>query len=207
MTGSITSEPRVPAAGGGPMTPTGPVTPATPRAPSSPGVRRTVILLGGVILAVVLAGMVVVLAAGRPAATYPAGSPEAAFQGFFTAWQARDLDAAYLSFSDRIRGQVTPDEFRRMDADFSWARDSDRRVVLVGSVVTGDRATLDLRIDEFSSGGLLGGGGTWSWERSIPLIRENGAWHVDEYLAGLDPLPAMEVPVEEIPVEPAPTAE
>lgn len=195
MTRSMAPDPGAPGAVAGAVT------------PSSTGIRRTVTVLGGVILGVALAGLLIVLLTGRPAATYPADSPEAALQGYLTAWEARDLDTAYAAFSDRIRGSATLDEYRRMDAEYGWARNSDRRVVLAGSRVNGDRATLDLRIDEFSSGGLLGGGDAWSSERSVLLVRDGGHWHVDELLIGLEPMAVEKLPPAEMPVDEAPAEE
>lgn len=171
-----------------PVGPAGPATPATPNAPSTRGIRRTVILLGGAILAVAGVAVLVVALSARQPVVYPAGSPEAAFQGFLSAWEANDLDTAYSSFSDGVRSRATLEEYRRMDRDYRWAREQDRRVVLTGTRLNGDRATLDLRIDWFSSGGWFGGGSTWSENRSVALVREDGAWHVDEYLAGIEPM-------------------
>jgi hypothetical protein len=182
MTGSISSGPAAPVA------PDAPMIPATPNDQATRGIRRTVILLGGAILAVAGVAVLVVALSARQPVAYPAGSPEAALQGYLSAWEADDLDTAYASFSDRVRAQATLDEYRSMDRDYRWAREQDRRVVLTGTRLSGDRATLDLRIDWFSSGGLLGGRSNWSENRTVVLVREDDAWHVDEYLAGIEPM-------------------
>jgi hypothetical protein len=170
----------------------GQLVPAAPRVPATRGIRRTVLVLGAVILVVAAAAVLVVALTTRPAPTYPAGSPEAAFQGYYTAWEARDLETAYGLLSERIRASVPADQYRRDDRDYAWSRDESRRVVLIASRVVGDRATLDLRIDQSSSGGPFGATDTWSWDTSVALVREDGAWHVDDYLAGLEPMPAFE---------------
>ena len=45
-------------------------------------------------------------------------------------------------------------EYRNRDSERSWQRDQDRRLVLLGADVTGERALLNLRVDEFIGGGL-----------------------------------------------------
>ena len=47
---------------------------------------------------------------------------------------------------------------------------------------------LDLRIDRWSPGNGLGGGSTWSSTMSVTMVREDGQWRLDDYLAGLEPL-------------------
>jgi hypothetical protein len=150
------------------------------------------LVLGAVILAVAAVAILAVALTVRPAPSYPADSPEAAFQAYYTAWEARDLDTAYGLLSERVRAQVTADRYWQDDRDYGWSRDQGRRVVLVGSHVTGDRAALHLRVDEASQGGPFGATDTWSWDTNVVLVREDGAWHVDNYLAGLEPMPAYE---------------
>jgi hypothetical protein len=41
-----------------------------------------------------------------------------------------------------------------------------------------------LRVDQFSGGGL--GGDRYSYERTIRLIQENGAWLIDEPIVGIE---------------------
>jgi hypothetical protein len=146
-----------------------------------------VLLLGGVIAAVAFAAVLVVIATTRPPAAYPAGSPEAAFQAYLRAWEADDTETVHAAFSDRIRAEFPLARYHAMLADYGWARADDRRVVLVASRVDGDDATLDLRVDQFAEGGGMGGD-VVSWEASVRLVHEDGTWHVDELLAGLEPM-------------------
>jgi hypothetical protein len=128
--------------------------------------------------------LVLVLAVPKGPTTYDPGSPEAAFQTFFRAFEAGDLDGAYALFSSSVKQQLTPAEFRRSDSEHGWQRDEDRRVVLLRTDITGDRASLHLRIDQFSGGGL--GAARYSQERTIRLVRENGAWLIDEPIVGVE---------------------
>jgi hypothetical protein len=149
-------------------------------------VPRSVLLVVGAVAGLIVVALLVAVAAPAQPTTYTRGTPEAAFQDFYSSWEARDLDAAYAALSDDVRSQLTLAEYRHMDTDMTWAREQGRRVVLLDSRVTGDRAVLDLRIDQFSEGGL--GGDRSSWQRSVNLVREQGVWRIDEGLLGVETL-------------------
>ncbi len=145
---------------------------------------RSVLLATVAIAALVVVAVLVALALDDEPTTYAVGSPEAAFQAYYEAWETGDTDAAYSLLSSNVTSDVTAAEYRRMDSEQSWQHEDDRRIVLLGSTVTGGRAVLDLRIDRFSEGGLSGDRS--SDERSVRLVRENGAWLVDEPLVGIE---------------------
>lgn len=155
---------------------------AAPPARSRP--PRSVLLAGLAIVTLVAIAVIVAVALPDEPATYPAGSPEAAFQTFYQAWEAGDTDTAYAAMSSDVKRDITSDEYRQMDSEQSWQRDEDRRVVLLKSEVTGDRAVLDLRVDQFYQGGL--GGDRYSYDRSVRLVREDGVWLIDEPLVGIE---------------------
>jgi hypothetical protein len=158
--------------------------PASAPAPIRSGPPRSVLAAAAGIVALVVVAVVVAVALPDQPTSYPAGSPEAAFQGYYEAWEAGDIDAAYAHLSSDVARELTQDEYRRMDAEQSWQRQEDRRVVLLHSEITGDRAVLDLRVDQFYEGGL--GGDRYSYERSVRLVREDGVWLVDEPLVGIE---------------------
>ena len=151
--------------------------------PSRAGFPRSILLVGGAIVALVVLALVVAVAVPRQPTTYAAGTPEAAFQAFYKAWEDGDIDAAYGHLSSSVAADLTLAEYRRLDAEQSWQRGQDRRLVLLAADVTGDRATLRIRVDE-ASGGL--GGDRYSSERSVRLVRENDAWRIDEPLVGIE---------------------
>jgi hypothetical protein len=136
------------------------------------------------IIALIGLALVVVLATPKGPTLYDPGSPEAAFQAFYQAYEANDVEGAYALLSSSVTEGLTLVEYRRLDTDQAWQRDQDRRVVLLGSDSTGDRTTLQLRIDQFSEGGL--GGNRYSYERTIRLVREGGAWLIDEPIVGIE---------------------
>jgi len=150
----------------------------------SAGFPRSILLVGGAIVALVVIALAVALTRPNQPAVYMAGTPEATFQDFYKAWEDGDIEAAFSHLSSGVTTNLTLAEYRRLDADQSWQRDQDRRVVLLGGDVTNDRATLHVRVDQFSGGGL--GGGRYSSERSIRLVLENGIWRIDEPLVGIE---------------------
>ena len=141
------------------------------------------VVVGAIVGLIALAVVLVIAVPDRPP-TYDPGSPEAAVQGFLQAYEEGDIDGAYALLSTRIKADLTLNEYRRVDSEVSWQRDDDRRVVLVRSDVSGDQASVHLRIDQFSGGGL--GNTRYSEDRTIRLVREDGAWLIDEPILGFE---------------------
>ncbi len=148
------------------------------------GPPRSVLVISVAIVTLIVVALIAVVALPDRPTEYPAGSPEAAFQDFYDAWEFRDIEAAYALLSSDIRSGMSLEDYRRMDSEMSWPRDEDRRIVLLDVTVAGDRALLDLRVDQFSSGAL--GGERYSHDQTVPLVRENGAWYVDQGLLGVE---------------------
>lgn len=155
-------------------------------APARARIPRAGLVIVAVIVALTAIALVLVVAVPNGPTTYEPGSPEAAFQGFYRAYEGGDIESAHALFSSSIKEQLTLSEYRRVDAEHAWQRDEDRRVVLLRTEVTGDRASLHLRIDQFTGGGL--GAARNSYERTIRLVRENGAWLIDEPIVGVEPV-------------------
>jgi hypothetical protein len=138
-------------------------------------------------LGVVAAALLALAILGREPAVFQPGTPEHAFQSYYTAWEAEDLDAAYAWFSRDVQATMTLAEYRRYAREqWGWSRDDTRRIVLEGIDRAGTRATLRIRVEHFSAGGL--GGNRYSYALSFRLVENDGAWFIDEPLAGLEPL-------------------
>lgn len=149
------------------------------------GGSRATLLVGGAIVALIAIATLVAVAGPRSPTVYQPGSPEAAFQSFYRAFEQGDVEGAYRYLASSVRDQLTLTEYRQLDSEQGWQRDEDRRVVLLGSDLTGDTGILRLRIDYFSSGGVLGGN-RYSNDRTIRLAREDGAWLIAEPIVGLE---------------------
>lgn len=161
-----------------------------PAAPAPPGARtrRHVIALGVAVVAIAAVALLLAVATGQRPAAFAPDTPEGSFQTYLAAWDAKDLDAAYATFSDRVHRGLTLAEYRSMARDLGYPTESERRVVLVASTPVGDRATLELRIDELGGGGMFGTQTVWSHTLLVDLIREGGQWRLDQALAGLEPV-------------------
>ena len=160
--------------------------PALPPAAPDRGSRpsRAVLATVVAIVALVLVALVLAVAAPSQPAAYAPGTPEAAFQDFYDAWGSGDVDGAYGYLSSNVARALTLSEYRQADTEQSWQRDQQRRLVLQGVDVTGDRAVLHVRIDEFSDGGLAGD--RYASDRTVRLVREAGSWRIDEPLLGIE---------------------
>lgn len=152
--------------------------------PQTGGIPRSVLVVGITVIGLIALAAVIVLAAPVRPTTYAPGTPEAAFQALYTAWESRDLETAYGYLSEDVRAGMSLEEYRRLDRDMTYQRDEDRRVVLLGAEVDGERATLDIRVETFSRG--MTGGDRYAWDRSVSLVSEGGAWHVDEGMLGVE---------------------
>jgi hypothetical protein len=148
------------------------------------GFPRSVLVAGVAIVALVVIAIIAAVALQSRPTEYAVGSPQAAFQDYYRAWERHDIDAAYGDLSSAVTKELSLTEYRNADSEQSWQRTQDRRLVLLGADVTGDRAVLNIRVDEFSGGGI--GGQRYSSERSVRLVREGGNWMIDEPLAGIE---------------------
>ncbi len=161
--------------------PTEPVEPATPVG----AISRPLLLIGAAIVALLVLSVVVVLVAGRGGTTeFPADSPEGALQRYLAAVDEGDYDAAYEYFSERVKDEMSVDDFRRNIGMFG-APQSGQRVLFRGSSGDADRVRLELDVEYFYDDGF--GGSSFRQPREVTMIREGGEWRIDDALAGLEP--------------------
>lgn len=149
-----------------------------------PGAGRLTWLVGGAIaiVLVLIAAATVMLTDDREDASYPSGSPEAALQGYFRAWQAGDVDTAYAALSTHARARVPRDEFRHAQ---TWQGDARVRVWIDERTGTTERAVMDLTLEERWDGLLRP---TRDTTRSrVSMVREDGTWKIDTPLVGYYP--------------------
>ena len=157
---------------------------------------RTVAVIGGVVLLLVIASVVAALTLGsRGEVTFPAGSPEAAFQAYYRAYQAGDLTTAYSYFSRGVQQQLSREEYARLAAygPSMAPPGAIQRLTITGAVThpTGS-ATLYVTVEQVSGSGL--NVSRFSYDRQIWMVQEDGAWKVGEALLGVDPAPTLKAP-------------
>lgn len=139
--------------------------------------ERFVLIAGGAVLAVVVLAVAVVVALGGPErADYDPASPEGVVQRYIEASRRGDGDAARALLSERAREQL--------GAEGGWASyrptygDGDGLMTIERTEVNGDRATVWLRIEDTRRSGITLDRD--SWTMTIPLVRENGNWLIDD---------------------------
>lgn len=154
---------------------------------------RFIILVGAVLAAlVVVTALVVLLVEGRGPPQYPPGSPEAAVVSYVEALLAGDPERVRAALSMRAQQELERREqleiYYDFEAELRGASESLRDArVRIDRVETRDgRATVTLTIERTASDIQPGfplpslGGGTFSYQRTLILVREDGAWQVDE---------------------------
>lgn len=139
------------------------------------GPDRTVLAIGGGVLAIVVLAVVVILAIGEPDVTeYPTDTPEGTVQRYLRAVYDGDEETARALLSDRVDDETGKDQFGPL-----YCQQSDEHQVRIADVDEGDqRATVRLEIEDISGSGL--GFDRYDWERSVALVFEDGGWRIDE---------------------------
>jgi hypothetical protein len=157
---------------------------------SRTGSSRGLFLIAGVVLLLLAATVAVVLLAGGPREPdLEPGSPEAALHGYLTAFDEGDLETARSYFSASLRQRWSLDAYRRaVDLHGTGHPDGGpaRRVLFGGSDVFDGTARVRLTVEEFYGEGL--GGSTYRSAREVRMVREEGAWYLDQALVGLEPV-------------------
>jgi hypothetical protein len=150
---------------------------------------RGLIAIGvGIGAVAILAVVAVGLSAARDPDQFPADSPQAALQAYLQAFDDGDYEAAYASFSADVRGQMSLQDFERAATDYHLYATESRGVLYDGVATDGDeRATLQLTV-EVSYGDVLFAD-RYSYPTEVRMVREDGAWRIDQALVHLDPAP------------------
>jgi hypothetical protein len=151
---------------------------------------RSLWVIGGGVLALVIVAIgAVILVGDRATPTIPADSPEGTIQRYLDAWEADDMAAAHGYFSTDVMGRMDLAAFERARDEWEeYAPSStDERVLLSSSRIDGDTAVVTVTIEQFSGDGL--GASSYRYDSDIHLVREDGAWRIDEPLVWLDVAP------------------
>lgn len=159
---------------------------------AAPGPQdRSLLLIGlGVVALVALTVIVVLLAGGRDSTEYPADSPEGALQRYLIAFDDGDYETAHSFFSSEVRGEMDLEQYESIVRSYgTFDGGPSRRVLFDRTDGDDDRIRVHLTVEEFYGGGWLGGGDTYRSPREIVMVREDGAWLIDEPLVWLDPAP------------------
>jgi hypothetical protein len=152
------------------------------------GQRGFLAIVGGIVVLLVATVAIVVLRGDPPTATYPAGSPEAAFQAYLTAWVEGDDATAYASFTTEVRAATSLETYHRQSEDFrqsGFQPGSSRRVFIDSATIRGETATLQLTVETTVVSGLSAN--RYRARTTVPMAREDGAWKLDRIRMGTEP--------------------
>ncbi|MFN3335962.1 MAG: nuclear transport factor 2 family protein [Thermomicrobium sp.] len=154
---------------------------------------RFVILVGAVLaVLIVVTALVVLLVERRGPPQYPPDSPEAAVVSYVEALQAGDPERVRAALSMRAQQELERREQLEIYYDFAaevrGASESlrDARVRIDHVKRRDGRATVTVTIERTAADIQPGfpfpslGGGTFRYQRTLTLVREDGAWKVDE---------------------------
>jgi type II secretory pathway component PulL len=147
----------------------------------SGSVRHLIYIVAAIIVLSAVSVAVALIATSDEAERYEAGSPEFAVQGYIQAVRDRDVDEAYEMLSSSAKRDVSRSEMRDY-VRYSYMQDADWRIRLTGSNVTGERATVELTV-EYRGGGPLDLN-RYTRKETVPLVREDGEWKIDEPYIG-----------------------
>jgi len=154
---------------------------------------RLIVVLGVSLAVLALVTTVLVLLVERRGPpSYPPGSPEATVVAYIEALRAADRERVLALLSTEARQEIQQreerDAFYDFDTELRTTADSLRtariRIARVEAMDT--RATVYLVIERSGSGVRPGfpfptlDAGSFSYERTLRLVRENGVWKVDE---------------------------
>jgi hypothetical protein len=154
---------------------------------------RSLLLIGaGIVVLVVVAVIAVVALGSRAGPTFSADTPEGVVQRYLAAAEDQDHETAWGYLSADVQADMSLEEYRRTARDYGYYGEQTRRVLFDRSEVEGDRARVWLTVEEYYGGGPFGGGETYRSERPIALVREDGAWRIDDPLIGLEPMPGID---------------
>lgn len=154
--------------------------------------RSLLVIGGGIVALVVVAVLAVVLFGSREPQSFAADTPEGVVQRHLAAVEDEDYETAWSYLSEAVQSEWSMDEYRRAARDYGYYGGQSRRVLFDRSEVDGDRARVWLTVEEYYGGGPFGGGETYRSERQIALVREGGAWRIDDPIIGLEPMPFRE---------------
>lgn len=105
----------------------------------------------------------------------------------FLALQQGDLATARRQYSQAVLTRAEEDKsYGPLNGQTYYPNDSSRRLRLVGTRIDpqdSDIAYVTAAVDNYATGGLFNSGSTWTSERVVEVVREEGVWkiNVDEF--------------------------
>lgn len=149
--------------------------------------KFTIIVL--VVVGVLLAAAVFTISrtndAGSQADYVTDDTPSAPVVNAFIALQNGDIPKARAQYSAEILKRVDSTEagsYGPLRGNSYGYADTNRRLRVLKEQIDDsdpDRAYVTVAIDNYTSGGLFNSSSTWSTERVVEVVREDGAWKIN----------------------------
>jgi hypothetical protein len=150
--------------------------------------KFTVAVLVVVGLLLVAAVITVNRAGSAPTQEYRSDdAPETPVVNAFLALQQGDLATARRQYSQAVLARADEDKsYGPLSGQTYYMGDSSRRLRLIETRLDpddSDRAYVTVAIDNYNTGGVFNSGSTWTNERVVEVVREEGAWkiNIDEF--------------------------
>jgi hypothetical protein len=138
-----------------------------------------VLIIALTIAALIVLAVLAALLVGAPdEEEFAAGTPPRAVQDYLRAVRERDAERAYGFFSTSAQREMSFEDFSRNISGYGVANEN-TRIRLEDSDIDGERATLTLEIEQFDDASLFDSS-RYEYERTVTLVREDGAWKIDD---------------------------
>lgn len=114
-------------------------------------------------------------------------APETPVYNAFLALKTGDIATARVQYSQRVLDEAAGERgYGPLRGESYVYGDSARRMRILNvrsDPTDANRAYVTVAIDTYSTGGLFNSGSTWTSERTVEVVREDGAWkiNVQEY--------------------------
>ena len=144
-----------------------------------------VLVIVGVLLAAAIFTISRTTNSSEPAAYLTEDAPATPVVNAFLAYQDGDIPKARAQYSKEVLTRVDSTEagsygpLRGENYGYTYAN---RRLRVLKDQVDDtnpDRAYVTVAIDTYNTGGLFNRGDTWSSERVVEVVREDGAWKIN----------------------------
>lgn len=158
------------------------------------GPRSLLAIGGGVVALVIITVAVVLLAGERGSEEFGEDTPEGSLQRYLAAFDDGDLDTAYSYFSSRVRAEMNREAYERTVVmyDPGLGTERTRRALFDGRQGEGDSLRLQVTVEEVYGDGLNASSNRY--EREVRMVRDAGGWRIDEPLVWLEPSPIQAAP-------------
>lgn len=110
-------------------------------------------------------------------------APETPVYNAFLALKTGDLATARAQYSAQVLEEAASERgYGPLRGESYGYSDTARRMRILdvrADPQDADRAYVTVAVDTYSTGGLFNRGSTWTMERSVEVIREDGAWKIN----------------------------